>query len=124
MALAECTFLFARLMTKLLDHVEPQPSQLGLITLLDNLNENGRPAVLRPEWRHQIPFVYTTGPQAPDNGAVFERTVPTTLPAGRLAFELLAPIYEWFSIDHDAIPYTEVSDDGNLVVTLTSLLDQ
>jgi len=121
MVLAESSFLFARLLTKLLNHMEPRPAHLGLITFLDNLNEGGRPAVLRPEWRHQVPFVSTTGPEAPDSGASFERSVASTVHEGRIAFELIAPVYEWFSIDHEQIPYTE-SDDGGRVVSVESLL--
>jgi hypothetical protein len=122
MVLAEASFLFARLLTKLLDHMEPKPSHLGLMTFLDNLNEEGRPAVLRPEWRHQVPYVLTGGPEAPDKGAAFERTVSSTLSEGRIAFELLAPIYEWFSIDHDRIPYTEPAEDGSRAVTVDAFL--
>ena len=122
MVLAESSFLFARLLTKLLDHMEPRPAHLGLITLLDNLNEGGRPAVLRPEVRHQVPFVSTTGPEAPATGATFERSVSSTLPEGRIAFQLISPVYEWFSIDHEQIPYTEPAEDGGRVVSVESLL--
>jgi hypothetical protein len=122
MVLAECTFLFARLFTMLLDYMEPRPSWVGVMTILENLDENGHRAILRPEVRHVAPYVYTTGPEAPENEATFANLIPGTLPEGRIAFELLAPVYEWFSIDHDQIPYTQVCSDGTRSVTVESLI--
>ena len=50
---------------------------------------------------------------AADSWAEFFHPVESDKSTGRIAFLLIAPIYEWFGIAHDRIPYAESQTNAN-----------
>jgi hypothetical protein len=111
LALVEFTYDFVQAYERILEYVEPQPERIRATIGLRNAQFDGKQLLLSPYGLGQYGYILREGASAPDSEV--ERTTEVEVRAeepridvGATAFQLLEPLYHWFGLETDKIPYT------------------
>jgi hypothetical protein len=120
LALIETTLQFATLTNHIFPHAQPAPTQIKFWIELRRMVKNSKNAVLSSG----IINDFGRGEQklAPKQAGSWSVRTPSSEPAGRTAFRLIAEVYRWFSFDDEDIPYTDESSEGR-IVSARSIID-
>jgi hypothetical protein len=108
--LAEFSYLFALWASQVLDLAAQKPESLVCRIRVAKMEIGGHPPRLLPEVLGRVSLVQElTAP----SGELDERfEVPIATPPGRLAYELVNRVYQWFGAGGIAIPYSRDTIDG------------
>jgi len=111
LALAETTYLFAKLATKIAQHLQPSAETFQYVLGLQRLDITGKRAILhagpRRARQYQPPHNMR---RAPDSNHEIRLTLRAGLDPGIVAYALRRDLYAWFGFDEDAIPYVTELD--------------
>lgn len=108
--LAESILMFCWLMKFIFEEADPKPSALRLTVGFDNLTRPMGPATLStaPEGAMQLPG--DTRKASGPNLEVYQLAELADYDPERVAFLLMADVYNWFGYDSMSVPYVNLSD--------------
>lgn len=108
--LAECTLMFCWLMKLIFEEASPKPAALRLTVGFDNLTRPSGPATLgsAPEGRNRFIHDLRTAPGP--KLEVYQLAELADFDPERLAFLLMADIYNAFGFDSRNVPYINIGD--------------
>jgi hypothetical protein len=111
LALVEFTHDFVQAYERILGHVEPMPERIRVTIGLRSAHFDDQRLLLAPHGLGSIGFEYRDGSPAPDPEV--DRTIEVDvrddephIDVGATAFQLLEPLYHWFGLETDKMPYT------------------
>lgn len=116
LALVESVFLFTSLSQKVFEHANPQPRELEYRLEIRNMTVNSKPCILAGGPLDKSGFGFgSTFHSAEEASKVFVIKWRGRIEPGRVAFQLVAQLYQWFGFTHDQIPYSEGTGDRRMI---------